>query len=342
MSRYLVTGATGFLGRHLVSHLTAQGHDVVALCRSAPRTGVEASPEDLPERTTVAVGDILRKGDVLAAATGCEGVFHCAGKVSRRPEDTESLYRANVEGTEIVLDACVEAGVKRAVMVSTSGTICVSKKAEERDETAKTPMDLIGQWPYYRSKLYAEKAALDRNRTAPADKRLEVVVVNPSLLLGPGDLHGSSTGDVVRFLEKKVPFVPAGGLSFVDARDVAPAMLAAMLSGKPGDRYLLSGANMTVAAFFARLERISGVPAPKLPAPKSMLLARYGAELFDLARKIIPVDADVDPVSAEMGQVFWYVNSRKAERDLGFSPRDPNETLGDTVRDLYDRGIVWP
>lgn len=330
MARYLVTGATGFLGSHLTRHLVEQGHEVIALCR-------RPDPAPADQGATVLLGDILDTESVKRAAAGCEGVFHCAGKVSRKAEDAELLYRTNVDGTKSVLAAARAAGVKRLVLASTSGTIAVSKEPEVLNEKAETPRDLIGRWPYYRTKLYAETFALEQS--APD---FEVVCVNPSLLLGPGDLHGSSTGDIEQFLEGKVPVVPAGGISFVDARDVAPAMLAAMTRGKPGARYLLAGANMTIEAFFGRLSRISGVPRPRLKAPKSLLVARVGASLFDRAKKYLPLDGDMDPISVEMGQVFWYADSARAREDLGFSPRDPGDTLADTVADLLGRGVVWP
>ena len=330
MSRYLVTGATGFLGSHLAAHLLQQGHEVVALCRNP-----SAALEKLG--LVVMAGDILDPEAVKAAAAGCEGVFHCAGKVSRKPEDAELLYRTNVDGTKVVVGASKAAGAKRLVLASTSGTIAISKEPKVWDERAPAPLELIGKWPYYRSKLYAEAAALEQN-----GEHFQVVSVNPSLLLGPGDLHDSSTGDIKSFLDGEVPVVPAGGLSFVDVRDVAPAMLAAMEKGKPGAKYLLSSANITVDAFLGRLSRISGVERPKMKAPKGMLLAKIGAGLFDQAKKVLPLQGEIDAVSAEMGQVFWYCDSKRAIAELGFAPRDPNETLADTVADLYERGIVWP
>jgi dihydroflavonol-4-reductase len=280
---------------------------------------------------------VLEAASVRDAAAGCEGVFHCAGMVSRKPEDAEALYRVHVDGTKIALDACREAGVRRAVVASTSGVVAVSKEPVVIDETAAAPFDLIARWPYYRSKLYAEKAALDRN-----ERGFEVVCVNPSLLLGPGDLRDASTGDVVRFLEKKIPFTPAGGMSFVDARDAAIAMLSAMTRGAAGERYLIASANLTIEAFFARLSRISGVPAPRLRLPKSIAFAGAGAELLRRASKYVPIEAPIDRISAEMAQHYWYVDSSKAQRVLGFEPRDPNETLADTVADLERRGVVWP
>ena len=329
MSRYLVTGATGFLGAHLVSTLRAAGHEVVALCRApAPSLASEA---------TIALGDVLDGASVGAAAAGCDGAFHCAGLVSREPGDAEALYRVHVEGTKTTLDAARAAGVPRVVVASTSGVVAVSEEAKVLGEDAPAPLELLARWPYYRSKLFAEQAAFDRN-----GEGFEVVAVNPTLLLGPGDLRGSSTDDVARFLDEKLPFVPAGGLSFVDVRDVAPAMLAAMERGKAGKRYLLGAANMTVAAFFGRLERVSGVRGPKLPTPGGLSVARFGVGLMDRVSKRLGAESPVDRVSAEMAACFWYLDASRAKAELGFAPRDPMDTLADTVRDLYDRGVCWP
>lgn len=331
MSRYLVTGATGFLGSHLVKELRDAGHDVVALCR-------KAVPSLAAQGVDVRLGDVLDAASVRDAAAGCDGLFHCAGRVSRRREDTELLYRTHVEGTKITLDACRGAGVKRAVIASTSGVVAVSKDPNDiRDETAEPPIDLISGWPYYRSKLYAERAAFDRNGPG-----FEVIAINPSILLGPGDVHGASTGDVVSFLERRLPFIPPGGLSFVDARDAAHGMVLAMEKGRAGERYLLGAANMSLDVFFHRLSRVSGVPVPALRLPRSVTLAKAGAHLIERARKRLPFDLPVDPVSAEMSQYFWYLDASKARRELGWTPRDPVETLADTVADLRARGVVWP
>lgn len=331
MSRYLLTGATGFLGRHLLSVLQGAGHEVVALCRK--------QPFDLANSASLSIklGDVLDRESVLAAASGCEGLFHCAGRVSRRPEDADALFRVHVEGTKITLDAARESGIKRVVLASTSGTIAVSRNAKLLAETAPSPQDILKGWPYYRSKLYAEKAALDRNGPG-----FEVLSVNPSLLLGPGDVLGSSTGDVVSFLEGRVPMIPAGGLSFVDARDAAVTMLAAMEKGRAGERYLLGAKNLTFAEFFDMLERISGVKGPRIKAPKSLLLAQAGAEIMERVAKRMKTEAAVDRISAEMGQHFWYLDAKKAIAELGFAPRDATETVSDTIADLQARGVVWP
>jgi nucleoside-diphosphate-sugar epimerase len=317
MSRYLVTGATGFLGAHLVRALHAHGHEVAAFSRKSG-------------------GDVLDAGSVRAAAAGCDGAFHCAGKVSRKLADAEELYRLHVEGTKNVLDACAGAGVERVVVASTSGTVAVSETpGQVATEDDPPPMGILSRWPYYRAKLFAERAALERSRAG-----FEVVCVNPSLLLGPGDVRESSTGDVRLFLEKAIPAVPAGGLSFVDVRDAADAMRLAMIHGRGGERYLVGACNLTVRDFFARLARISGVRPPRVPMPRSREVARLGAMWMQAVALRVGLTAPLDPVSAEMAQCFFYLDSGKAERELGWNARDPNETLYETVEDLRARGIA--
>jgi len=333
MSRYFVTGATGFLGTHLVAQLVAGGHEVVALCRQQrPSNGSL-------DGVTMRLGDVTDAASIRDAADGCERAFHCAGLVSRHIEDAEAMYRVHVDGNKATLSALKDVGIERVVVASTSGTIAVSDDPDAiADETCAPPMGLIARWPYYRSKLYAERVALECN-----SDDFEVVCINPSLLLGPGDLRGSSTEDVRQFLERKVPFSPAGGMAFVDARDAAAAMILAMDKGAAGKRYLVNAANLTVSAFFGRLERISGVKAPPIRIPRtSATVAGVSADLISRAAKALNMSAPLDRVSAEMAQYFWYCDASLAQRELGWRHRDPNDTLSDTVRDLRDRGVVWP
>lgn len=243
-----VAGATGFLGSHLAQELSSSGRAVVLTSRTGGHVG------NLPVDSV----DVLDASAVTESARGCSAAFLCTGRVSRTPEDAGLLYELHVEGTRRALDGLKAAGVRRVVVASTSGTVAVGTDPKKIfDETAPTPLEHIAPWPYYRTKHYAEKEALDRN--APG---FEVVVVCPSLLLGPGDLRESSTGDVRKFLERAILATPAGGIAFVDVRDAARGMMLAEQKGRAGERYLLNASNMTIEAFFARLSRISGVSAP--------------------------------------------------------------------------------
>jgi dihydroflavonol-4-reductase len=310
-----------------VERLVKEGHEVVC----AARGGGEVAGVRIESL------DVLDPDAVARAAKGADGAFVATGRVSRDPNDAEEMHRANVLGTRSALAGLRQAGVPRVVYASTSGTIAIGTAPDIADETSPAPLEHLARWPYYRSKYYAELDALETNGDG-----LDVVVVNPSLLLGPGDLRGSSTSDVRRFLDGEVLAAPRGGIAVVDVRDVAAAMLAAMERGRPGERYLLNGANLSVPAFLERLERISGVPAPGARLPKSRGLAVEATRLFGKAVKAIGGELPVAVEDVEMAQYYWYCDSGKAMRELGFAPRDLTDTLRDTISDLIARGVAHP
>lgn len=316
----LVTGGTGFLGEQLAPRLLGRGHAVRVLARSR-------SPVlDALDGVEMVRGDVL-EGDALAPALdGCGAVFHLAGLVSRDPDDGQRMMRVHVDGTRRVLQHMHAAGVRRMILASTSGTVAVSRYEEILDEEAGYATEVVAGWPYYASKIYQEKLAF----ALGAELGIEVVSVNPSLLLGPGDRRITSTTDVVRFLRRQLPMVPEGGVSFVDVRDAAEAMVAALERGRAGERYLLGGPNWTVAEFFGRLSRAAKVPAPRLRLPEKV--ARFGASVIEhVYRTWVDREPPVDRISVEMAQHYWWLDAGKARRELGFDPRDPGLTLVDTV-----------
>jgi dihydroflavonol-4-reductase len=316
----LVTGGTGFLGGHLVRQLVAAGEkNVRVLATSAPawlaELGVEACE-----------GSITNAADVARAVESVESVYHLAGLVSRDARDAPKMYALHVEGTRLLCEAARASGVKSIVLASTSGTIAVTRDGEfVPDEEQQPPVDIISRWDYYASKFYQERAALEN--FSGAARRL--VIVNPSLLLGPGDDRLSSTKVVLDFLARKIRAVPGGGLSFVDARDVAETMRAAMRRGRHGERYLLGAANWTFDKFFGRLERLTKTSAPRFTLPSA--LAIKGSQVVNSLYRHWNIASPVEPTEIEMAEHFWYVDSTKAVRELGFNPRDPGETLQETV-----------
>jgi dihydroflavonol-4-reductase len=323
MTKTLVTGGTGFLGTHLVRRLaeSAPLGSLRVLVQNTPPAWLRTLPG-----IEILTGSVTSAADVARAVAGVERVYHLAGMVSHKPADAHRMYAVHVDGTRLVCEAAVRAGVKRIVMASTSGTVAVSRRADDiADEDTATPMDIIARWGYYASKLYQEEAA----RRACGDK-VELVTLNPSLLLGPGDDRLSSTRPILQFLAREITLMPAGGLNVVDARDVAALMPVAMERGTPGARYLVGAVNWTFAEFFGRLERLTKVAAPKVKISGDFpfLAARAQAALYrGLGRKVA-----VDPESVEMAQCFWYLDAGKAARELGFDPRDPADTLRETVK----------
>ncbi|MCA9677425.1 MAG: NAD-dependent epimerase/dehydratase family protein [Kofleriaceae bacterium] len=319
--KVLVTGATGFLGEHLCAELSRAGHAVRGLTRSRSAVLDELGVE-------IVRGDVTREDDVARAVDGVDAVFHLAGVVSRDLDDGQRMMRTHVDGTRRVLDAMAAAGVRRMVLASTSGTIAVSKRDEVLDETAGSTEELVAGWPYYVSKIYQERLAFDLGATLG----LEIVSVNPSILFGPGDRRMSSTGDIRRFLRGQLPVVPRGGINFVDARDAAAATAAALERGRPGERYLLGGPNWTMKEFFGRLARVAKVRAPWLELPERLdRLQRAGASVIEHLWRSRGKEPPLDRISVEMAEHYWWFDSAKAERELGFEARDPSLTLHDTV-----------
>jgi dihydroflavonol-4-reductase len=318
VSKVLVTGATGFLGEHLCRVLIERGHAVRGLARTRSAILADLGVEHLR-------GDVLSGPELDAALAGVDAVFHLAGAVSRDPDDAQRMMRLHVDGTRRVLERMAAAGVARMVLASTSGTIGVSKDEAILDESAPYAEEIVAGWPYYASKIYQERLAFSH-----ADRLgIQVVAINPSLLLGPGDRRLSSTGDVRKFLRREIPTVPDGGISFVDARDAAEAAAAALERGRAGERYLLGGPNWTMKEFFARLGRIANIAPPRLKLPSSF--ARWSAGMLEEVYRWRGKEPPVDRISVEMAEHYWWIDSSKAERELGFEARDPQLTLVDTV-----------
>lgn len=316
----LITGGTGFLGRHLVAKLLDRGEDVRVLTRSFDL-------ELADQGADIVEGSLTDPQDVRRAVDGVDRVYHLAGKVERDRSRAHRMYDLHVEGTRRLLGALVDQDVDKIVYASTSGTVGVSKDSDfVATDDSPTVERLVRQWPYYLSKIYAERVC----EKFIADQDMPIVMMRPTLLLGPGDRNQSSTGDVVKFMQKKIPATMPGGMSFVDVRDVADAFIAAMDEADPGQTYLLGAANLPVSDFFKRLEDITGIARPKLPVPGKA--AVVGARLLDRTLKAFGKKADVDPVSVEMAQYFWYIDSTKARDELDWQPRAANETLRDTVR----------
>lgn len=315
----LVTGGTGFLGRFLVRSL-AGDQSVRVLARSWDEEIAGLDGVELFE------GSLLDDDDLAEAMQGVTRVYHLAGLVERDASRAHRMYRLHVDGTRKLLRA-VPADVEKIVVASTSGTVGVGRESSfMANDRSGYVEQTVRRWPYYLSKIYAERVCDE----IAAERGLPVVQLRPTLLLGPQDYRESSTGDVVLFLRRRIPSTLEGGLSFVDVRDVADAMVAAMERGEPGEKYLLGGANMTLAEFFDHLELISGVPAPSGAIPGS--LAEAGSKLLGGALRALGAEPAVAPESVEMARHYWYIDWSRAERDLGFTPRDPVVTLRDTVR----------
>lgn len=320
--KILVTGATGFLGAHLIPLLRQAGHQVRAIGRTRP----PASWREGPNPVEYVQADLKDREAVRKALQGVEALYHLAGLVSFKNADGRKMYELHVDCTRELLKDVQALGTKpRLILASTSGTIAVSKEERVGTEADDYPIETVGRWPYYLSKIYEEKLALEFCRR----HELPLVVLNPSLLMGPGDDRLSSTWTVVKFLQRDIPAMPGGGMSFVDVRDVAQAAVKALTRGELYGRHLM-GVNMSMKEFFGRLERLTGVPAPRVALPKTINI--LGAYALEKLAKWRGVPVQLDPQEVEIGEHWFWCDSSKAESVLGFQARDPFETLHETVQ----------
>ena len=324
--KVFITGSTGFLGQVVTEKLVQAGHEVSAMVRSPLF--------QLPPGATAVESNLSSPDDLAKKLDGMDAVVHLAGKVSRNPDDGPSMHDVHVSGTRVLLNAMQQAGVRKLILSSTSGTVAVSEQSGYIATEADTaPIELIGRWPYYMSKFLQEKEVLAWD----AQDKIESVILNPSLLLGPGDERLSSTGDVLKILQGRLPAITKGTVAFVDVRDCASAFVSALERGKRGERYLLNGVNLSVSSFVERVARAGDVSTPlfKLPSRFAKMSAKFIEGAYQAMDRIPPVDS----ASVEMGCYHWGCSWTKAEEQLDFRPRDPQQTVNDTVKDLVNRGI---
>jgi len=324
MNTILVTGATGFLGKQLVEQLRAQEPDarLRLLCRT------ESTEFDGDDKVEIILGDVLDREAFTRACQGVSQIYHLAGHVDREPKEHWSQYDIHVEGVRNLCEAMLAARVEKGVYVSTSGVNAVGAEPVERDEKAPYAQDVVYEWPYYLSKIYAEKLAKWYCR----HRKLSLTIVNPTLLLGPGDERRSSIRDVELFLKGQIMVIPVGGLNLVDVRDAARGCIKAMEKGRAGETYLLGGSNMTFHEWILRASKLSGVGSPKLMMPTWLTI--WGAHILRKLMPLIGKSYDFDDASIKMSALYWYCDSSKARRELGFTTRDANQTLRDTIEYL--------
>jgi dihydroflavonol-4-reductase len=249
-------------------------------------------------------------------------VFHLAGMVDFT-SDWERLFRINVQGTRSVLAAARAANVRR--LVHTSSIVAVGATACPCLLEENAPWNL-GRMkvPYVTTKQLAEREVL-----AASNPDLETVVLNPGCVLGPDDHSGSEFGTMCRrFWHGRIPFYFGAGNNFVDVRDVVAGHLQAAIQGRPGNRYILGGHNRTYTAFFGDLARVARRMIFRLKVPCSLgtLLAAL-CERYQVSGKARPY---LTLGQARLLSLFFYYDSTKARRHLGFKPRPLGHTLADS------------
>jgi dihydroflavonol-4-reductase len=322
--RVFVTGATGLLGSNIVNTLLAAGNSVKALARTPAKTAGLYGPGDV----TVVEGDLGSVGAFAGQLAGCDLLVHAAAyfrEYYAPGNHWDLLYSTNVEGTLDILNAAASLGVAKVVYISTSGLIGPPASGHVSDESTP-PGKRTHQNLYFRSKLLAEEAIAEWNRAHPTP----VMHILPGWMFGPGDTGPTGSGRMVLdFLARKLPAIPPGRASVVDARDVASAVVEAAERGRPGERYIVAGQPATLKEIAETLARISGIPAPRLRVPYAVMLGY--AYISKFVSQVTGAPVLVTPEGIRTLQEDYDVSSAKAVRELGATFRPLEETLRDEI-----------
>jgi hopanoid-associated sugar epimerase len=324
----VVTGGAGFIGSHLVRLLEERGEKV----RVIERPG--AKLDHLPlERIDVAVADIRDRAAVKRALSGCGIVYHLAANPQLWTRPRREFHRVNYLGTVHVLTEALAAGAQRVLHTSTESILTRSRQATAIAEDQDVPArDVIG--PYCRSKFRAERFAFHLARGGAP-----VVVVNPTLPIGPGDWGRSPpTQMMLDFcLGKRAAYLD-GDLNLMDVRDVAVGMIAAMERGRPGVRYLLGAENWSIRSVFGYLAKLTGLPEPRrrVPYPVALAAAYVSEFVADTLTGRIPA-ATVTGVKLTRRRMHFDASRSLAE--LGIVPRPARDSIAEAMG--WFRQVSW-
>lgn len=317
----LVTGAGGLIGSHVVQALLAAGYRPRAFVRSPP----SELPGGLDEEVEVCRGDVRDPEALVRALTGCEAAIHLAAVYSYSRARAGEIFEVNVQGTRNLLEAAAAAGVERVVLTSSSATCgpVPGRLASEEDQMPDWERGV----PYKDSKLAAERLALAR-----AAAGQDVVIVNPTTTVGPGDRRPTPSGRMILdVLDGRIRgYIKSGGLNLVGVADVARGHVLALERGRRGERYLLGGENLAMGELFKLTARLGGVPEPRIGVPYALAFA--AAAIGDPLARALGREPRL-LVADEVRLARWpmYFSCAKAQRELGYSYEPAARVLAQTV-----------
>ncbi|MBL6956833.1 MAG: NAD-dependent epimerase/dehydratase family protein [Chlorobium phaeobacteroides] len=322
----LVTGATGYIGSQVVYALRkmfGDGLHVKALVRENSEVAVLSDPE-----VEIVRGDILNPISLLEPFESVDAVFHCAGLVAYTKQSRNRLYETNVTGTSNVVDVCLQKGVGRLVLTSSVAAQGVKEGIEQADEETA-----FSEWQHRIAYMDSKRLAEIECERGIAEG-LDVVMVNPGVVLGRGEGHpvvlNSSTKAVQSIYQGKIFLYPSGGLSLVDIRDVARAHIEVWKKGETGERYIIVSENCSYKELFSMIREIPGSsPRAAFSAGNALYgIAGTGGELFSLLSGKRPY---ITLESMRLARRYLYYSNRKSVESLAMSYRPVKEILQSIV-----------
>lgn len=311
---YFVTGATGFIGSHVVEELVEQGDDVIALTRN------RSNADHLPDPVTVVEGDITEKESMRKAMEGVDGVFHIAGwyRIGPGPWREDHAKRINVDGTRNVLELVDELDIPKAVYTS---TIAVHSDTDDEypDESYRFDGEHISIYDRTKWQAHYEVAK------PLAEDGVPIVIIQPGIVYGPEDT--SQIREMFQdYLQGDLPVMPRelkGIFDYID--DCARAHCLAMAHGEPGEEYHIGGNTATFLEVFEMAEEITGVPAPREVSPTWFGLL---APVVEKTEKLVrPPEGFESEWMYRMAGTTWLADTDKAQHELGIEHRSLEEGL---------------
>jgi dihydroflavonol-4-reductase len=316
-----LTGASGFVGSHVLSALLARGYRVRALVRG---TG------PLPPGVVPVHGDLRTPATLVPALRGCRYLVHTAALYSFSPRDGTTIAEVNVRGTQGLLEAARIAGIQRSVVTSSSSALAPaigSRPVTERSWAEPRP----GAVTYHASKLLQERAAL--SATTP------VISVLPTAPIGPGDHRPTPTGKIiVDLLHGRMPATLRGGMNVVAVEDVAAAHVLALERGVLRERYIAGGVNLSLAELWRLIARAAGQPGRVVPLP--YVIAAAAAHADDLRVRLSGGSPAVPLEGVHMGRLDMFSSSAKAVDELGYRPSSVGGAIERAVRWYREHGYA--
>jgi dihydroflavonol-4-reductase len=324
----LVTGATGFVGAAVARALAARGFPL----RLAHRRGSDLSNIRALDAERVEA-DLTDPASLSRAVAGCRYLFHVAADYRLWVPDPEAMRRVNVDGTVALLRAAGAAGAERTIYTSSVAALGFTADGSPADEaTPNREEDHVG--PYKRSKYEAELAV-----RALAAQGLDVVIVNPSAPVGPGDIKPTPTGRMVLDAARgRMPAYVETGMNIVHVDDVAEGHLLALEGGRRGESYILGSENLMLSEIGRTITRLAGRSAPRVRLPIAPLMpiaaamegwARFSGQAPLMTRDML-----------KMARHRMFYSSEKAKRELGYAPRPAEAAFRDALADFAARGLL--
>ena len=327
----LVTGATGFVGSAVARCLFARGHALRLLVRrDNDRRNIEGLDAELAE------GDLVDADSLARAVTGCRYVVHVAADYRIWVPDPAAMRRANVEGTRTLMRAALGAGVERVVYCSSVAALGLTGDATPADERTPVSQDAI-VGAYKLSKFDAERIVSDLVEV----EGLPAVIVNPAAPVGPRDVKPTPTGRMIADAAAgRMPAYVDTGLNVVHVDDVAEGHVLALERGVVGQRYILGGDNLTMAALLALVDDVMGRAQRRVRLPVGLLWPlALGCEAV---ARIGGGDPMVTRDHLRMARKTMFFSSAKATAELGYHARPARRAIADAITWLRENGRISP